>query len=145
MSTVAVIMATYNGEKYVRRQIESILASSYDDFEIFIYDDGSTDNTVSIVSELEQLHPSRIHLQQNEVNLGVARNFLQAVAKAQADYIMLCDQDDVWKPDKIEKTLKRIKAMEKRLGRDLPLAVFTDAIIVDENLNTISEDRKSVV
>lgn len=139
MSTVAVIMATYNGEKYVRRQIESILASSYDDFEIFIYDDGSTDNTVSIVSELEQLHPSRIHLQQNEVNLGVARNFLQAVAKAQADYIMLCDQDDVWKPDKIEKTLKRIKAMEKRLGRDLPLAVFTDAIIVDENLNTISE------
>jgi len=139
MSTVAVIMATYNGEKYVKQQIESILASGFDDFEIFIYDDGSKDNTINIIRELMLLHPSRIHLYQNEANLGVTRNFLQAVAKAEADYIMLCDQDDVWKPDKIEKTLNRMKAMEKRLGRDLPLAVFTDAVVVDEKLKPISD------
>lgn len=139
MSTVAVIMASYNGEKYVRQQIESIFASGFGDFEIFIYDDGSKDNTIGIISELEQQHPGRIHLHQNETNLGVTRNFLQAVARAEADYIMLCDQDDVWKPNKIEKTLNRMKALEKRMGRDLPLAVFTDAVIVDERLSKISD------
>lgn len=139
MSTVAVIMATYNGEKYLREQIESILNSSYQDFEIFIYDDGSTDNTLKLISEYEKLYPSKIHIHQNEKNLGVCINFLRAVSMTTMDYIMLCDQDDVWKPDKIAKTLKRMKNMESRFGKNLPLAVFTDADIVDENLNIINK------
>lgn len=138
MSTVAIIMATYNGEKYVREQIESILASSFSDFEIFIYDDGSRDNTINIIREFEKLYPSKIHLHQNETNLGVTANFLQAVARTTMDYIMLCDQDDVWKPDKIGKTLKRMKNMESQLGKNIPLAVFTDAEIVDAQLNSIN-------
>jgi len=131
-------MATYNGEKYVRQQIESILASTFCDFEIFIYDDGSSDNTISIIHELKQVYPDKIHLHQNEANLGVTANFLQAAAKSTADYIMFCDQDDVWKPDKIAKTLKRMKNMESQLGKELPLAVFTDAEVVDEKLNIIN-------
>lgn len=138
MSTVAIIMATYNGEKYVREQIESILASTYTDFEIFIFDDGSRDNTIDIIREYEKLYPSKIHIHQNDTNLGVTTNFLHAVARTTMDYIMLCDQDDVWKPDKIAKTLKRMKNMESQLGKDLPLAVFTDADIVDAQLNNIS-------
>jgi len=138
MGTVAVIMATYNGGNYVRQQLESILASSFCDFEIFIYDDGSKDNTISIIRELQEQYPSKIYLHQNEQNLGVTRNFLQALANSTADYIMLCDQDDVWKKDKIAKTLKRMKNMESQLGKNIPLAVFTDADIVDENLKIIS-------
>lgn len=138
MSTVAVIMASYNGEKYLAEQIESILASSFSDFELFIYDDGSKDNTVNIVRAYEKQYPGKIHLHQNEVNLGVTLNFLEAVARTDREYIMLCDQDDVWKPDKIAKSIKRMKSMESIYGKELCLAVFTDAEVVDGELKPIS-------
>jgi glycosyltransferase involved in cell wall biosynthesis len=138
MSTVAVVMATYNGEKYVAEQIESVLASDFSDFELFIYDDGSRDNTLNIIRDYERQYPEKIHVRQNEVNLGVALNFLGAMARTDTEYIMLCDQDDVWKPDKIAKTLKRMKSMESKYGKELPLAVFTDAEVVDGQLKPIS-------
>lgn len=138
MSTIAIIMATYNGEKYVREQVESILASSYQDFELFIYDDGSADQTVSILREYESRYPEKIHVKLNEVNLGHLMNFIHALSLTTADYIMFSDQDDVWKPDKAAVTLKRMRHMEAQLGKVTPLAVFTDAVVVDQNLNTLN-------
>lgn len=139
MSTVTIIMTTYNGEKYVGEQIDSILASTYQDFELFIYDDGSRDNTMSILQDYNKLYPSKIRLFQNEANLGVTANFLQALCKSTMDYIMFCDQDDVWKPNKIAVTLRRMRHMEGQLGKNIPLAVFTDAIIVDSQLSTLKD------
>ncbi len=138
MSTVAVVMTTYNGEKYVGEQITSILSSSYQDFEIFIYDDGSKDQTLSILQEYERQYPEKIHVTQNEINLGVTANFLYALSRTTMDYIMFCDQDDVWNSNKIALTLKRMRHMEAQIGKDKPLAVFTDACIVDQELNSIS-------
>ncbi|HWT77135.1 MAG TPA: glycosyltransferase family 2 protein [Mobilitalea sp.] len=138
MSTVAIVMTTYNGEKYAGEQIESILASSYQDFELFIYDDGSKDDTMAVLRSYEQQKPSMVHVFQNENNLGVTLNFLQATARTTMDYVMFCDQDDVWKPDKIAVTLKRMRHMEAQLGKASPLAVFTDTVIADQNLNVIS-------
>lgn len=138
MSTVAILMATYNGEKYVGEQIDSILASSYQDFEIFIYDDGSKDNTMCILRNYESQYPSKLHAFQNENNLGVTINFLSALSRTTMDYVMFCDQDDVWKPNKIGLALKRIRHMEAQIGKNMPLAVFTDASIADQNLNVIN-------
>lgn len=137
MSTVAIIMATYNGEEYVSEQIDSILASTYQDFKLFIYDDGSGDNTLAILRRYAELYPSKITFCRNESNLGVTANFLQALARTTADYIMFCDQDDVWKPNKITVTLRRLRHMEAQLGKNTPLAVFTDTVIVDSRLNTL--------
>lgn len=137
MSTVAIIMATYNGEKYVGEQIDSILSSTYQDFELFIYDDGSKDNTMSILRDYEGRYPDKIHAYQNEKNLGVTANFLNALSRTTTDYVMFCDQDDVWKNHKIAITLKRIRHMEAQLGKGLPLAVFTDAMVVDSELNLL--------
>lgn len=137
MSTVAIIMTTYNGEQFVEEQINSILSSSYQDFELFIYDDGSKDNTLALIEGLEEEYPSKIHLFRNETNLGVTRNFLQALCKTTMDYVMFCDQDDVWKTNKIALTLKRMRHIEAQCGKDIPLAVFTDANIVDKNLKEI--------
>ncbi len=137
MSTVAIVMTAYNGEQYVGAQIESILASSYQDFELFIYDDGSTDATMDILRSYEREYPSKLHVHQNEANLGVSLNFLQALARTTMDYIMFSDQDDVWKTNKIALTLKRMRNMEAQSGKDMPLAVFTDATIVDKDLNEI--------
>ncbi len=138
MSAIAVVMATYNGEKYIAEQIDSVLASGFQDFEIFIYDDGSKDSTLSILKEYEQRFPEKLHIVQNEVNLGVTMNFLNALSRTTADYVMFSDQDDVWMKNKLGLTLKRMRHMEAQLGKNTPVAVFTDAEVVDRDLNTIN-------
>ncbi len=137
MSTVAVVMATYNGEKYIREQIDSILASNYQDFELFIYDDGSKDDTVPILRTYEEQNPSRVHVHQNEKNLGLVRNFIEGLSKTTMDYVMFCDQDDVWKSNKIGITLKRMRNMEAQYGKGMPFAVFTDTSVVDSDLKEL--------
>lgn len=137
MSLLSIIIATYNGERYIAEQIDSILKSSYQDFEIYICDDGSQDGTMDILKKYEENYPDKIHVKQNKNNLGVTLNFLNEICRTTADYVMLCDQDDVWKIDKIAMTLKRMRHMEAQLDKKLPMAVFTDAKVVDAGLNTI--------
>lgn len=139
MGMVSIVMTTYNGEKYIAEQIDSILASSFQDIGIFIYDDGSKDGTVSILKQYESLHPDKVHVYQNKENLGVTKNFLQAVGRTTSDYIMFCDQDDYWKSDKVVVTLKRMRHMEAQVGKDVPIVVFTDAEVVDAELNRIDQ------
>jgi len=139
MSKVTIIMTTYNGEKYVMEQVESILSSSYQDFELLIYDDGSKDATWSILEQQEKLYKGKIHVFQNERNLGVTHNFLQAICHSTAEYIMLCDQDDVWKPNKISHTLKKMQQMEEKYKKNLPIAVFTDATVVNQDLKVLHD------
>lgn len=139
MSRVSIVLSTYNGERYIEEQINSILSSSYQDTDLYIRDDGSSDRTMEILEGYRSSTPDRIHVIRNEVNLGVTLNFLQGVCDTTADYIMLCDQDDVWKPNKIGDTLKRMRHMEAQLGKDIPLAVFTDATVVDGSLNTLHD------
>jgi glycosyltransferase involved in cell wall biosynthesis len=138
MSTVAIVMATYNGERYIREQLDSILSSTYQDFELFIFDDGSKDHTLLILQEYELQYPSKIHVHQNTENQGVVANFLHGVCKTTMDYVMFCDQDDIWKPGKIAMTLKRMRTMEAQADKSIPMVVFTDAIMVDQDLKTIS-------
>lgn len=137
MSTVAVVMTTYNGEKYVEEQIKSILSSSYQDFALFIFDDGSKDSTISILERYKEDYPEKINIARNSMNYGVTMNFIQALTKMTADYIMFSDQDDVWLPNKIGVTLKRMKHMEAQFSKEKPIAVFTDARVVDQNLSTM--------
>jgi glycosyltransferase involved in cell wall biosynthesis len=138
MSIISIVMATYNGETYLREQIESIIANTYFDWDIEICDDGSKDNTKAIAKEYELKYPEKIHFYENKKNLGVALNFLEGAKRAKGSYVMFCDQDDVWLPFKIERTLKLMKKMEKSYGKEKPLTVFTDAIVVDTNLKEIS-------
>lgn len=137
MDMVTIVMATYNGEKYLEEQIDSILSSTYKDFKLYIVDDGSQDSTMDILNRYKMQYPDIINVNQNKANLGVSLNFLNAINSSYSEYIMLCDQDDVWNKDKIAKTLKRMKQMELQFGKDLPIAVFTDAYVTDNKLNII--------
>jgi len=139
MDRVTIIMATYNGEKYLEEQIESILSSTYREFKLYIVDDGSKDSTMEILNLYKMRYPDIIHISRNETNMGVTLNFLNAIIKTTSEYIMLCDQDDVWKKDKIARTMKRMKQMEVQFGKDMPVAVFTDAYVTDSRLNIIHE------
>lgn len=104
MSKVSVVLCSYNGEKYIQAQLESILRQSYPPFEIIVQDDDSTDATVRMARDWHQ-KDVRIKLWQNKVNLGFNQNFESAIAKAEGLWIALSDQDDLWHPDKIKTML----------------------------------------
>jgi len=89
---------------------------------------------------MQKKYPGKIFLHENLDNLGVTRKFFLRVRKrAEGSYIMFCDQDDVWFGDKIEKTLNKVKERESTLGTNTPIAVFTDAKLVDAVLRTIGD------
>jgi glycosyltransferase involved in cell wall biosynthesis len=109
VSKVSVVMCTYNGQAFLRQQLDSILAQTYRLHEILIFDDHSTDETIKIVEEYEAKYP-QILLKKNEQNLGFAANFKQALLAATGDLIAISDQDDVWSANKIEKMVAAWKA-----------------------------------
>jgi Glycosyltransferases involved in cell wall biogenesis len=134
MNKVSIVMATYNGETYIREQLDSLLQNTFTDWQLEICDDGSKDNTLLIAREYESKYPGKIIIHANEKNLGVVLNFLEGAKRATGEYVMFCDQDDVWLPNKIEHTLNFLQRQEKKYGNDMPITVFTDAKVVNRTL-----------
>ena len=102
---VSVVLCTYNGEKFLRPQIDSITAQTYPNLEIIIVDDASSDSTSSILEEYRQ-KDSRVKFHINSANIGYNKNFEKAFSLATADYIAISDQDDIWESNKIELMIK---------------------------------------
>lgn len=123
---IDVLLATYNGEKYLREQIDSILNQTYSNIRLVISDDCSKDNTREIIKEYEE-KDDRIVSYFHEKNLGYVKNFEFLLTKVENDIYMLSDQDDVWLPTKIEHTYNKMVETNADL-------VFTDLEVVDENL-----------
>ena len=126
---INILMATYNGEKYVAEQIESILNQTYKNIKLIISDDCSKDRTQEIVKKYKE-KDSRIELFIQEKNLGVVKNIEFLLRQVKSPYYMLADQDDYWCPEKVEKSLQKLKTTNSDL-------VFSDLEVVDENINTI--------
>lgn len=131
---ITILMATYNGEKYLKEQIESLLSQSHSDFVLYVSDDCSTDSTWEILESFKQRFPDKIFTSKNKTNLGAKDNFLRMMASTENEYVMLSDQDDVWLPKKVEVTLAKMKEMESTFGKNMPLLVHTDLKVVDANL-----------
>lgn len=130
---VSVAMCTFNGEKYIKEQIESIINQGLVPDEIVICDDCSKDNTVNIIKETLDNWSGRVNLVVNEKNLGYRKNFEKAISLCNGDIIFLSDQDDVWNRNKIEIMLSALNN-----SSDAILA-FHDVEIVDENLDLIKK------
>lgn len=137
--TIDILLATYNGERFLAEQIQSILDQTYTQWRLLIRDDGSTDTTEALIRTYAEKYPGKIvHIEDSERNLGACGNFGVLLRNANADYIMFCDQDDVWLPKKIEMTFSKMQEMEKLHGHTLPLLVYTDMKVVDERLSVLS-------
>lgn len=133
---IDILLATYNGEKYLEEQIESLEKQTFKDFRILIRDDGSTDSTQLIINKLCQQYSNIIQIDDNEICGSPQKNFFQILKYATSDYIMFCDQDDVWLPNKIDISYNEIKKYD-----DIATLVCTDSILVNENLQNIDSNK----
>lgn len=137
---VDILLATYNSEKYLEEQINSILSQTYCDWKLIIRDDGSCDETLNIISRYVDQYPEKIKSVKDNVICGNAKsNFFQLLSYASSDYAMFCDHDDYWLENKIEVSLNRLIEEEKRTGKIEPLIVYTDYYVVDSKLNIVQE------
>lgn len=126
---ISVCMASYNGEKYIREQLDSILKQLSPEDEIVISDDGSTDKTCIVI---KSINDSRIKLIFNEGKHGFTHNFENALSHAKGDVIFLSDQDDIWRDNKVEVTMRELKDCD---------FVISDCITVDDTMNILQESR----
>lgn len=122
----SVALCTYNGEKYLSQQLESIFQQSHPVDEIIVCDDGSTDNTLSILESFLNIYPSVIKIHRNIENLGGRKNFEKCFNLCTGDVIFFCDQDDVWETNKVESTVRWFREDENCL------AIATDARLIGE-------------
>lgn len=137
-SSIAILMATFNGERYISEQLDSIISQTYSDWTLFVNDDGSTDSTIAIVEKYAARDP-RIKLLHLQEHGDACKNFLSLLHEVDAPYFMFCDQDDIWHRDKIEISLAAMRMQEKLLepgnngaaDKTKPTIIHTDLCMVD--------------
>ncbi len=136
---ITVLLATYNGRRFIGEQLDSLLNQTYKDFKVLIHDDGSTDGTADIIDGYIARYPDKFSRIEAPATGSAAANFAFLFSKCDDDYIMFCDQDDVWMPEKIEKTLAAVKAAEAETDADVPVLAHSDLAVTDAALNIIND------
>jgi glycosyltransferase involved in cell wall biosynthesis len=132
-SLVSIVMPNYNRQKYIGEQLDSLISQTYKNWELIIVDDCSTDGSEEIIQEfIKKNGDKKITFIKNEKTLGVAKNFEKGLRLATGEYIAVCDSDDVWFSDKLEKELQFLK----RGGYGM---VYSDLVVVDEKMKTIKK------
>ncbi len=127
MTSYSVALCSYNGEKYINQQIDSILSQTHRPSEIVVCDDGSTDRTPEILAEYQKQYPEIFRVHFNEINLRSVKNFEKAISLCSKDIIFLSDQDDIWAENKAEKI---VSFLDNHPEID---AVATNGFCIDEN------------
>jgi len=133
--SVSIALATFNGEKYLSEQLDSILNQSYPIHEIIVSDDCSTDNTMTILKYYERNHP-KINILENDKNIGLNKNFERVIKECSGQLIAISDQDNIWKKDKLQLMVNKIKNNT---------LVYSDSYVFTndgEKLNRLSEIKK---
>ena len=130
---VSVAMCTYNGERYLQEQLHSILEQSRQPDELVVCEDASSDGTLNILHSFKRLAPFDVRVYANDSNLGYVKNFEKAISKCEGDIILCSDQDDIWFPDRIERSIATFSE-EPECGY-----IFSDARLIDEESKQLME------
>lgn len=135
---VEVLLATYNGERYLAAQLDSLLDQTMSDFVIVVSDGGSRDDTLSVLKDYAERHPGRFQiLPQVSRRLDANANFARLLDAASADYVFFCDQDDVWAPDKMTMSLAHLKAIQAAEPGGTAILLHTDLRVVGADLRVL--------
>ena len=125
---IQILLATYNGELFLQEQLDSIARQSYTNWTILARDDESTDSTCAILRQFQQTHPDKLILVEDGLGKsgGATPNFLKLLKQATADIVALADQDDIWHPHKVERSVAALSRMQLQHGADVPVMVHHD-------------------
>lgn len=138
---IAILLAAYNAQEYLGEQIESILNQSNQNWTLYLRNDGSKDNTQTIIDGFAKKYPDKIiQIDKDGDNLGCRGNFFRLFEVVDSDYYMFSDSDDYWLPNKVQVLFDAIWELEKQYP-DLPLQAFADTIVCDEEMNVIEESH----
>ncbi len=136
---IAILLSTYNGEKYLVELLDSLFVQTFVDWHLYVRDDSSTDGTLEIVRTYIGLHPSKITLIEDALgNIGPAKSFSFLMQDTTAPYLAFCDQDDVWLPNKLSLQFTQMREAEEKYTPACPLLVHTDLIVADKFLNQVA-------
>ena len=135
---ISILLCTYNGGVYLSEQLDSLLNQTFTDYQVFIHDDGSTDETINIIQSYCNRYSNIHYLEDNVKHRGARHSFMWLLENVDSKYYMFCDQDDVWLPNKLELMYGAIKKAELTSDKNKPVLVHSDMKIVDRNLNVIS-------
>ena len=135
-SNIAILLSTYNGEKYLGELLDSLLSQTFSDFTVYIRDDGSTDSTLKIIAEYVK-KDGRIYFLDDKKHFGPTKTFLYLLKEIDSDYYMFCDQDDVWLEDKVAVTYQKMKEQEA-ICSSKPILIYTDLVVTDGKLNQLA-------
>jgi glycosyltransferase involved in cell wall biosynthesis len=139
-NNVLILLSTFNGEKYLGAQLDSILAQYFPHWQLLIRDDGSSDHTTAIIREYTKKDPRIIFIEDALGNLNVIQSFsvlMQHALSRHENVIFFCDQDDVWLPNKLQLQLELFAKETQQYGQDFPILIHSDLRIVDHHLNAI--------
>ncbi len=136
---VDILLATYNGGRFLREQLDSVVGQTYAHWRLLVRDDGSSDGTADILEEYQRRIGERMQIVRDELGrLGPALSFGRLLTLSDAPYATFCDQDDVWMPDRIEQLLAEMRRMERETGAARPILVHSDLQVIDEEGHEIS-------
>ena len=135
---VLILLATYNGEKYIRKMVDSVLQQDHPNIHMILSDDNSSDGTVGILEEYAANYPDKITHYRSGQRFGCAQKHFMHLLRAfhDAPYVMFCDQDDVWHSDKVSLALRKMQEIEA--DPSVPALVHTDLRVVDQELKEIA-------
>jgi glycosyltransferase involved in cell wall biosynthesis len=136
IGNVDIALATYNGEKYLNILLDSLKNQVYQDFIVHICDDGSTDSTIQICEKHSLYHENKLIIHEKNGKNGAYHNFRRTLNYCNSDYIALCDQDDYWHPNKIERMLSEFKKIK---NQQKPILIFSDLLLVDQNMKSLGK------
>ena len=134
---LAILLATYNGSRYLEEQLDSLRTQTYHDFVCYIHDDGSSDGTQQIIMDYCSKYPQQFVYLGCSPTGGAKYNFMYLLRQVEANYYMFCDQDDVWLPKKIEKSYNALKELGD--ADVMPNCVFCDTSTTDKDLHVLHE------
>lgn len=132
---IDILMATYNGEKYLAEQLDSIINQTYHNWNLLIRDDNSTDRTLEIIQDYQKKDNRIKLLKDNKGNLGIVKNFEELLKNSESEFIMFSDQDDIWVKNKLDMYLKMIEKIKNK-----GFMIHSDAILFDKNKSNILKD-----
>ncbi|NYF50433.1 glycosyltransferase family 2 protein [Tunturiibacter gelidoferens] len=138
---IDVLLATYNGETFLAEQLDSLFVQTWTNFRVLVNDDGSIDDTLNILDRYATEYPGKLLWERNPKRMGPCNNFAALMRRSTADYIAFCDQDDVWRSDKLARCMERLMQVEMQCGSDTPILIYTDMKIASSDGTILSQSH----